>query len=313
MNNSTTFLSANDEHRIALHTWLIDDMAKVKGVVHWLHGMAEHGARYARLGEVLNQIGWNLVCHDHRGHGNSTDTDAPAGHFADKRGWVKVQSDVATVQNWIKNTFVGIPVVLAGHSMGSLIARYYAESIQENYLPTIKGLIMCGSDYHTPFYYRLMRLPLQLEALRLGKRSVSPLTKALTFSAWNKQFKPNRTAFDWLSSVNASVDDYINDPLCGQDTSITLWLDLVTALTSMDSPARIAALPKNLPVLLIGGNQDPMSQNGKGMRALAKALNRYSQTEVAAIQFEGRHEILNDACAPQVLQTIGQWLADIPD
>lgn len=308
MENIPQLLTASDNHQIALHVWLLDDISQVKGVVHWLHGMSEHGARYQRLGEALNSVGWNLVCHDHRGHGKSTSEAAPLGHFADKDGWAKVQSDVATVQQWIKNAFVGIPVVLGGHSMGSLIARYYAETVQEKYLPNLAGLIMCGSDYHPSLYYHLMRLPLRFEALRLKKRSSSPLTKALTFSAWNKKFKPNRTEFDWLSSMNEHVDSYVNDPLCGQDTSITLWLDLTAALAEMDSPARLAALPKNLPVLLIGGQQDPMSQNGKGMKALAKALEKYSNTQVAAFQFEGRHEILQDSCEPQVTKTILQWL-----
>ena len=49
-----------------IHRWAID---RPRLLVHILHGMAEHGARYARLAAALNAQSMAVWAHDHRGHG----------------------------------------------------------------------------------------------------------------------------------------------------------------------------------------------------------------------------------------------------
>ena len=45
----------------------------------------------------------------------------------------------------------------------------------------------------------------------MGETGCSGLLKELMFGAYNKKFKPNRTANDWICSKEAVVDAYTAD------------------------------------------------------------------------------------------------------
>ena len=298
------YLNADDGHRIALHSWPAQGQAQ--GAILWLHGMAEHGGRYGPLAEALNTAGWHLYCPDHRGHGASVSDDELRGHFADHEGWQRVQADVALVQRHSEAQHAKLPLVLAGHSMGSFIALAYAQQSGKS----LDGLILCGSDYKTPWLWKLALLPVKMARLRRGQRGTSGLISALTFDAFARKIPHRRTAFDWLSRDPQEVDKYMADPSCGHDCTTQLWHDLIDAMSTVDARASLKKLPPTLPVLLIGGDSDPMSGNGKGMPALYKALHRVGMADLTFGQFIGaRHEILNDLCRDQVHEEISEWLA----
>lgn len=300
MSSDCFVIGAADGHTIGVHHWRAADPA---GTLIWLHGMAEHGGRYKALGGILAGHGWNLYCPDHRGHGISMDAEAPAGHFGDQDGWQKVMDDLQRVIEAVAERETG-PIVLGGHSMGSFLALAGAQRHGER----LAGLVLCGSDYHPGWYYRLMATALRWQQRRHGARGQSPLIHKLTFQAWAASIKPARTEFDWLSADPTQVDAYIADPQCGFQCTIATWVALVSALAKVQSGQGMRSLPGNLPTLLLGGRQDPMSAHGKGMDRLEQALARQGQPLQRLDCPQGRHEILNDFCAPEVRQTLLEWL-----
>ena len=197
----------------------------------------------------------------------------------------------------------GLPCVLGGHSMGSFIALAVAET---DTAESLAGLVLCGSDYHPAMYYNLMQLPIQLARLRNGGRGSSPLIRKMTFGAWAGQVPEPTTDFDWLSTEPTEVNAYIEDPLCGFDCSTETWLQLVQGLRQVHSVASLSELPEALPVLLLGGEADPMSNMGKGMMALENVLHAMEQPVKA--HFAQGGEILNDRCRDDVHQAVGEWL-----
>lgn len=298
--------TTDDNHVVAIHHWPCESTT-ARGTLIWLHGMSEHGSRYQNLARTLNAAGWHLYCPDHRGHGDSINEDSPAGHIGDQHGWQHLVNDAASVIHLAKEQHPQLPLVLGGHSMGSFIALGTAEQHGD----ALSGLVMCASDYHPGAYYRLMSLPILFERMRRGKRNPSPLIHKLTFGTWATQVPDPTTDFDWLSSNAEEVKRYIDDPLCGFDCSTETWVQLVTAMRRIQSISGLSELPENLPVLLLGGEQDPMSDNGKGMMALEKVLHAMEQPLTTHFWPEGRHEILNDHCRDEVHQAITEWLGSL--
>lgn len=307
MTATTFYLNTNDAHRIAVHHW--PAAAPVRGVLHWLHGMSEHGLRYDGLAKALNAAGWELYAHDHRGHGLSINSHAPRGHFADEEGWQKVQSDVSTVQEWVRQEHPGAPIALGGHSMGSFIALNWAQN--NAVMQPLTGLILCGSDFRSPCLHALATLPIRFERWRLGSRQSSPLVDKLTFQTWAKHFSKNNK-FAWISSIASEVASYQNDPLCGFECSTELWLQLLGALQQAHKKQSLAALPNTLPVLILGGADDPMSNFGKHLKQFALALEKTGSQSARLILYpQARHDLLHDVSATQAFSDVLTWLASI--
>src|SRR6185369_3243379 len=94
MRSETATHTANDGASLFYRRWLPDGDTKPKGVVHIVHGMAEHGARYAHVAEALTAKGLVVYANDHRGHGETARTDADLGYFAAENGFRRVVRDI---------------------------------------------------------------------------------------------------------------------------------------------------------------------------------------------------------------------------
>jgi alpha-beta hydrolase superfamily lysophospholipase len=57
---------------------------------------------------------------DHRGHGRTAATPEDLGFFAEQDGWCRCIDDLWGLNQRIAIDYPGLPIVLIGHSMGSL-------------------------------------------------------------------------------------------------------------------------------------------------------------------------------------------------
>lgn len=303
-------VDAFDGHRIHVRRW--DPAGSPRAIVLIAHGMAEHGDRYAPLGEYLTERGIVVYAMDHRGHGKSARHADDLGHYADATndidGWSRVVDDVSRVILHARGNHPGIPLVLLGHSMGSFIAQ--AATIAHG--NTIDALALSGSNYDPPLLYRAARLIARLEKFRQGPRGRSALLEFLSFGAFNKPFRPARTNYDWLSRDPAEVDKYVADVLCGFRVTNQLWVDLLGGLVFISTPANLARIPSRLPVYLLGGDRDPVGKSGKGLPRLAEKLRAAGLGSVTLKLYpEGRHEMFNETNRAEVFADLAAWLDEV--
>ncbi|WP_286078086.1 alpha/beta fold hydrolase, partial [Thomasclavelia cocleata] len=128
---------------------IISTCADPKGIVQIAHGMCEYKERYLDFINNLNQNGYIVIIHDHRGHGKSVLNENDLGYFYND-GASAIVEDIYLLSKYIKNRFNDLPLYLLGHSMGSLIVRNYIQK----YDYEIDGLIICGS----PSYNKLTKV-----------------------------------------------------------------------------------------------------------------------------------------------------------
>lgn len=297
-------IPASDGKPLTLYAWLPEQAPR--GIVHFSHGMSEHGQRYADIAHFLNQAGFAVYAHDHRGHGATASSPVELGHYADEDGWNKVVSDIGTINAYIRNAHPGLPVFLFGHSMGSFIVRAYLLRAAN----TVQGAVISATGFEQSPIARLLRSIAALVGRRKGFAVPSRFMSKLVFGTFNLQFLPAKTPFDWLSRDPETPRKYIADPLCGFDCSPQLWVDLFGGIIAMEAAEKQAGcLPASLPVWLLAGTRDAVSMGGKGIKQLAKRYQKAGVESVSVTLYPGgRHEMLNERNRDEVYADLLGWL-----
>mgnify|MGYP003664064677 CR=1 FL=1 len=271
-----------------------------RGVVQINHGLAEHAARYQRFARFLAGRGFHVYAHDHRGHGATRAPDSIPGAFASKD-----VADVAAIHTLIKERHPGLPIVTFGHSMGGLIALNFAEA----YPQASAALAVWNSNFNAGLAGRAGQILLRFEAFFKGSDTPSAILPKLTFQAWSNAMPDRRTDFDWLSRDTIEVDLYVIDPLSGWDATVSMWQNVFELIYAGAGAENLAKLPKALPVHLIGGAQDPATDNGAAITWLAEQMQKAGLTNVTTqILAETRHETLNEINRDRSMSDFAIWL-----
>ncbi len=133
-----------------------------------------------------------------------------------------------------------------------------------------------------------------MQIIFFGKKSVSKLLDSLTMRSYNKSFAPNRTQSDWITSDRDSVDNYVEDPLCGFMVTNKLWYDLADGMKSVFNKNNYDNSFKQTPIFIISGDKDPVGENGKGVRRLFSFLLDIFPNSSMSLIRGARHEVFSE-------------------
>lgn len=300
MQASSFQLETSDGVSLFVYRWLPGETPKA--VVQIEHGWAEHAGRYARLAEALCGAGYAVYADDHRGHGRTAKTPADLGYFADSDGWNRCIEDLWELNQRIRAEHPNTPIVILGHSLGSFMVQQFLSDHGD----AVAAAVLSGTNGRPPSRAGLGQAITQFERLRVGPHGKSRLLQSLFFGAFNKPFEPARTPFDWLSRDPAEVDTYVADPLCGFESQVQLFIDILGGLSEMSDPVRQNRIPKSLPIYIFRGSQDPVGGN------IDQLLNAYREAGLQHVTYkaypEGRHEMLNETNRDEVTRDLIAWL-----
>lgn len=306
----TTFtLPSDDGVSLHVYRWSPDEGVAPRAVLQISHGLAEHAGRYRRFAESATARGLVVYADDHRGHGRTARSDAELGVFSAHNGWRKLIDDLGRVTERASAEHPGLPRVFFGHSMGSFTAQQVAYERGADFAGVILSASISGrSNPLAP----IGRVVARLERLRIGGATPSTLLDTMSFGNFNRAFAPARTKFEWLSRDPAEVDKYVADPRCGFKLSAQGWIDLLDALYQLADPKNQARVPKDLPMLLIAGEKDPVVGGLKFFERLVAEYNRAGLTRYTWKVYPGaRHELLNETNRDEVTRDLLDWIDQV--
>lgn len=290
-------LQAADGVRLVYRRWVPD--GEVRGTVQIVHGASEHSGRYGRLAGALTGRGLAVYALDLRGHGRTAESTG-IGRFGGS-GVDTVVDDVRTLHHVIDEEQPGVPRVLLGHSMGSIIALAAAERDGAD----LVGLVLSGPLGVAPHLTDTVSALEEAVAAGAGDNALDAL------GAFNQAFEPARTGFDWLSRDPAEVDAYVADPLCGDRMPLTAAYaaGVFGMAVRVATPEAVAGLPDGLPVLLLSGQRDPVGgADAAQVTALADLLRLRGLPVEQHVYPDARHEVFNETNRDEVTADLVAWL-----
>ncbi|MGO1435549.1 MAG: alpha/beta fold hydrolase [Canibacter sp.] len=278
--SSSTFTYMDAEQvTVFVRAW---EPEKPVAAIQIAHGIGEHSGRYDVFARELAANGFAVYANDHRGHGETGRTQwngdlSKLGKLG-PGGLRAAEATVAQLTGIIRDRNPGLRVGLFAHSWGSLMAQRMMQ--REPHL--WNAVILSGSAFRT---FRFMES--------------GPLN--------NRWKAPGASGFEWLSSDTSVGEKFLSDEL-NFGANILKLFGPADATRLLGTPKR--GLDPDVPVLIIGGGDDPLSKSD-GIERLAKA---YRHAGVRSVQLRvwpgSRHELLNEPVRDEVVQLVTTWFAD---
>lgn len=267
-------LSGNNKVEIYWQKW--SPAGAVQASIVIVHGLGEHGGRYAHVAQALTEVGCAVYAMDHRGHGKSGGQRAFVDRFAN------VVADIDQVVDMASREQPRKPVFLLGHSMGGALSLSYTLKHGEK----LRGLILSGPAV----------------ALDGAPPMMKPIAKALSVIA------PGLGMFsvapDLVSRDASVVADYTNDPLVMHAKVPARTLGEIVNFVEI-LPAGLPLI--TLPLLVMHGRDDKLAGVAGSVMVTQLAGSKDKTLNV----YDGLyHEIFNELPADRavVLKDLTDWI-----
>lgn len=280
----------------------------VKAIVQIVHGIGEYVERYDELAEFLNVQGILVVAEDHMGHGKSIGGDGITGYFTG--GWFAAAEDSYHLLTETMAEFPGVPYVLLGHSMGSFLARTILCQHPDS---GISAAVIEGTGWQPQVMVSLGKFISGTVCKLTDEKKPNRLLQWLYFGTYNAKIKNPKTKFDWLTRDQSIVAAYCADPLCGYTiASASLLRDMMDGIDYIQQSTNLAKMNKDLPVLFIAGEADPVGDYGKGVAQTAEAFRKVGMTKVSLKLYpDCRHELHNELNRQEVIADLMHWIQSV--
>lgn len=266
---------AADGTALALAVWPATNGAPT-AVILGLHGFGDYRNAWEEPAAIWAKAGITTYAYDQRGFGGSP----TRGRWA---GTASLVEDARTMAALVRARHPGVPLYLAGESMGGAVALVAADRTID-----VDGLILLAT------------------ALR-SRDTLGPLASGgLWFFAHTIPWMPaGPTSIDYKPTDNPkALEKLRTDPMMLRQPR----LDMAYGLVDLMDAARHAAGRVHMPYLMLHGLGDRIVPR-EPVRAAIEVMPRRADSKLAFYR-EGYHLLLRDKDGPVVAADIVVWMSD---
>ena len=296
------FKSSNGRNIVKMRNYNLNK-DNLKAIVVILHGMTENKELYSEFAEFLAIKGFGVITYDHIGHGESINTEDERGFFSNENGYKYLTKDLEYVITEAKK--FGLPIFLFGHSMGSLISRYY---IATSKTLEIDGLILCGTigqQWAIDGAIQLAEYMIEKKGPRYRSRKLQEVM--ITISKW--KFEDMKYKNEWATRDIEFIKKTKDDKRINFIFTAVGFKDVFTLVKLTGQKENIENIPKNLPILMVSGGDDILGEYAEGIKRLEQAYKKADIKDLTVKIYEdSRHGLLQDLDKKKVFEDTSEWI-----
>lgn len=297
------YTSSDAKSTIYAYIWRPEAEMEIRGVLQLVHGFAEHALRYSDFAKFMTRQGYVVCAHDQLGHGRTA-----GGRFGyiGKNGHKLLAKDTYKLTMLLKKEFgLSVPIILLGFGAGSLVARYVCSLWGMEYGGAVFSGTSCGGA-SVNFLYRMFSASKLKPST--GEKEAAWVNRRL-HSRNGKAFRNSEQGTSWLTRDATQAAAFEADPLCGFPLTYGASLDLLKLVRITNSRGWPVRMPKNLPIYLFSGLDDPMGNFGDGVIKVYSELASAGCKDIEIRLYEdARHDMLFEINKDEVYEDIKNWL-----
>jgi alpha-beta hydrolase superfamily lysophospholipase len=193
--------------------------------------------------------------------------------------------------------------------MGSYLLRKYLTIYGDG----LSGAILAGTGQVMDAALKLALTVCESLARKHGWHYRSTLVQQMTYTGPYRKFDltGEHPENNWLSKDLEVLKTYYGNEKCSFVFTLNGYKALFNTIYYDNQTENIEKLPKDLPLLLVSGEDDPVGDLGKGVKQVYNRMVQAGVTDIFCRLFENdRHEILNETDRADVYQYLLTWLEE---
>lgn len=299
------FYIISDYDGLSISGMLSEPEEKTVGVLILVHGICGKKERFSPTIEYMTGQGIACIAYDQRGHGKSIREEKDRGYIYNG-GWEAMVTDLKNIVEWTRAHFPEEPLVILGHSMGSMVARAYIKS----HAADIDGIIACGS----PGYRRLSVIgkAIMKSACSIGDGRWRPRRMIRqTSEMFNRKFR-KEGKMAWTCSDANIRKAFSEDPECNFDITADCSLAVMELMEQTYSMKGWHEANLSIPIIFLSGEDDPCMISTDKLQRTVRLMKQAGFSLVSSRTYPGmRHEILLETGKATVWKDILQFLMNL--